>query len=171
MNRRLCALFLAALSLALAALGGMARAADAAEVELGMKIYQTTGGCAKCHAWTGRGALLYDSGIGFLDPPPSLIRSTLDRKAMIELLACGTPGGKMPQFLGDAWTERFRCAGKTADDLPADKRPPHPYTILTMPQIEALASFVAEVYQGHGMSLENCLKYFGPPAPMCVLIP
>lgn len=158
------------LALTLASLSGAGRAADPAEIELGMKIYQTTGACAPCHAWTGRGALMYESGIGFLDPPPSLIRSTLDRAAMIELLACGTPGGKMAQYLGEAWTEQHRCNGKLAGDLPADQRPPRAYTVLTRQQIEALASFVAEVYQGHGMSLENCIKYFGPPARLCDLV-
>ena len=156
------------LALAGAALAGAARAADAAEIELGLSVYKTT--CASCHAWTGNGVMPYDPGEGFLNLPPSLVRSTLERAAMIELLACGTPGGQMPQYLAEAWSEQRRCYGKLAGDLPPEARPPRPYSTLGVRQIEALASFVQEFYQGKGLTLANCLKYFGPPARLCDLL-
>jgi hypothetical protein len=147
-----------------------ARAQGVAEIELGMTIFKTTGNCASCHAWTGRGALLYDSGVGFLDPPPSLEKTKLDRAAMIELFSCGTPGGKMAQHLAEAWSDRHRCYGKTNADLAAGPRPPRAYTALTLIQIEALASYVAEVYQGKSISHDYCVKYHGPPARICDLL-
>ena len=143
-------------------------AADPAEIEDGMRVYRTSGECEKCHGWQGYGVNRYDSG--WIDPPPSLIASRLTRAQVIELLSCGTPGGWMPQYLARAWTEERRCNGRTLSELAPELRPKRPYSALSQRQIEAAASFVVEVYQGKGMSLGDCLAYFGPASRACDLL-
>ena len=147
--------------------GFVARAqeADPALIEEGMRIYKTKAECDDCHGWTGRGGP--HSGENEPDPGPSLVQSTLDRNTMIELVSCGTPGGQMPRYLAAAWTETHPCYGKIATDLPPKGLPPAPYTVLQPSQIEAVVTYVQEVYQGNGMTLGYCEKYYGPNSPAC----
>ena len=144
-----------------------AQEADPALIEEGMRIYKTKAGCEGCHGCTGWGGLPEDEPEIYPDPGPSLVHSRIDRDTMIELVSCGTPGGQMPRYLAAAWTEAHPCYGKLANDLPPESLPPAPYTVLQPGQIEAVVAYVQEVYQGKGMTLEYCEKYFSPNSPAC----
>ena len=144
-----------------------ALAADPAQIGEGIRVFRGAGQCETCHVWSGTGGPANDVSAVY-DVPP-LVRSTLDRAQMIELVSCGTPGGYMPQYLATAWTDRRRCYGKLAAELAAEERPPRPYTVLTQVQIEAVVAFVQEVYQGKGMTLDYCLKYHGEKSRSCEL--
>ena len=144
---------------------GAASAADPAQIDEGLRLFRGVGQCDTCHVWTGTGGLITDL------PPhynvPSLVTSKLTRQELIDLLACGTPGGVMPQFLARAWTEPRRCYGKVLADLPPEERAPKPFSAMTQPQIEAVVAFIQEVYQGKGMSFAYCQKYHGEKSPAC----
>ena len=163
----------------LAAAAATAQTADPAQVEAGMQVYKTAV-CEFCHGGKGNGGEAHDEYYGRgIEPGPSLVLTKLDRERMIELLSCGTPAGKMPQYLVTAWTLDRRCYGKVAADLPLEDRPlrpspyadpPGPYSTLTASQIEAVVTYVQEVYQGKGMTLPNCIKYYGPTSRACDLL-
>ena len=144
-----------------------------------MRVYKTAV-CEFCHGGTGNGGTVDEDNHGRrIDPGPSLVLTKLDRERMIELLSCGTPGGQMPQYLATAWTNERRCYGKVAADLSPEDRPlrpspyaepPGPYSTLSAGQIEAVVTYVQEVYQGQGMTLANCIKYYGPASRACDLL-
>ena len=143
-----------------------AQEADPALMEEGMRIYKTKAGCDVCHGWRGQGGTPRED-LENEPNPVSLVRSGIDRNTMIELVSCGTPGGYMPRYLAAAWTEAHPCYGKLANDLPPESLPPAPYTVLQPSQIDAVVSYVQEVYQGKGMTLDYCEKYFSPNSRAC----
>ena len=142
-----------------------AQDADPAVIDAGMRVYNSTVECEICHGWTGRGGPANDEPEN--DPGPSLVLSELDRDTMIELVACGTPGGQMPQYLATAWTEARPCYGMTAADQSPQRRPPRPDRTLRPGQIEAVVTYVREVYQGKEMTLDTCIKYYSPTSRAC----
>ena len=141
--------------------------ADPALIDAGMRIYKTTALCEVCHGWTGRGGMANDEPEN--DPGPSLVHSELDREAMIEIVSCGTGWPReMPQYLATAWSDEHPCYGKTAADLPSNRRPPRINKLQLLPsQIESVVTYVQEVYQGKEMMLEYCIKYNGPTSRSC----
>lgn len=142
-----------------------AQEADLAVIDAGMRIYKTTAACEDCHGWTGRGGMANDEPDS--DPGPSLVKSEFGREALIEIVSCGKWPHEMPQYLAIAWSETHPCYGKTAADLSPDRRPPLPYRQLLPSQIEAVVTYVQEVYQGKEMTLEICVKYNGPKSQSC----
>ena len=144
----------------------IAQEADPVQIEAGMRVYKTTAECEHCHGWTGRGGLANDEPEN--NAGPSLVRSELDREAMIEIVSCGTPAPReMPQYLATAWTQGRPCYGQVAEDLLPKRLPPRPYQILRPSQIEAVVTYVQEVYQGKGMTLDTCVKYYSPTSRSC----
>src|ERR1051325_6476286 len=106
-----------------------------------MLLYKpSAANCESCHAWQGTGAFahddFYDRSVAFI---PSLVTSTLDRAAMIEVIACGRTGPDiipMPQYLKAARTPEHPCA----ED--GQERPPVAPYALSLKQIQALATYV-----------------------------
>ena len=162
-----------------------AQQADVALLEMGMRLFKDAltpadggAGCELCHNWNGVGR---QHNLLFADLVPAggtdLTKSTMTREQMIEMVACGTfDGGRiMPRFYGDAWTNAYKCYGKTAaeDALAASaagppKRPPQPGMRQLAPrEIEAVVAYVQAVYQGKSMSLDWCLKWYGTSSKGC----
>lgn len=74
------------------------------------------------------------------------------------------------RFAASAWTAQRPCYGKVAVALdPSQRAPQPPFTSLSQTQIDALATLVRSVYQGRQMTLENCIRYFGPTSRACDL--
>jgi hypothetical protein len=163
MSRRF-AVAAAALTFALAA-PALSQTFDPAAVEAGMRIYKSNDAdCEFCHGWTGGGR---QHNVNFSDTVAwgtSLVDSKLTRAEMIALVSCGKRGnGLMPRYRADAWTPAYRCDGKVAADVTEPPLPLLGLRQLTPTQIESVVTFIQAVYQGAGMmSIENCLKYWGP---------
>jgi hypothetical protein len=163
---RICQALAAGLLLALGALPAPARAQDLSALEEGMRIYQGLNSCELCHLFSGTG---FQHNMLFGPVPaggPSLVKSTLTRDEMIEMVRCGrlTPISIMPRYDGDAWTKNGPCWGKVAADIPAEELPVHGERLLARRQIELVVDYVRAAYQGHGMSHEWCVRYF-PTSP------
>ena len=154
----------AATSAQQAAQAQAAQAFDPAQVEAGMKLYKPTAAdCELCHAWSGAGRY-HDTPFSPVPAGgPSLVTSTMTRAQMIEMVTCGALHywGIMPRYRNDAWTPALRCHGKTRADIPDDEYPVIGMMQLTREQIEAVVTYVQAVYQGTGMSRDNCIKYWG----------
>ena len=143
-----------------------AQEADLGLIDEGMRIYKTRAACGDCHGWTGRGGMANDEPEN--DPGPSLVHSELDREALIEIVSCGAPWPReMPHYLATAWSKERPCYGMVAAELSPDRRPPRPDRTLRPSQIEAVVTYVQEVYQGKGMTLEYCIKYYSPTSRAC----
>ena len=141
---------------------------DPAVFDAAVRLYSSVAGCAFCHGWHGEHGELYDLDSGVLhDPGPSLVASTLDRAAMIEVVACGVPDSRMPRYLAEAWTEQRPCYGMLAGGLEGAELPPRDEALLSLRQIEGVVDFVQAVYQGTGMSKESCYRYYTLTHPMC----
>ena len=103
---------------------------------------------------------MYDLvGDSVRDPGPSLVASTLDRDAMIEVVSCGMPKSDMPRYLSRAWTEEHRCYGMVATDLERAQLLPRVEVFLSARQIETVVDYVRTVYQRTGITLEDSMKY------------
>ncbi len=151
--------------LAPAAARGQA-APDMATLEEGMRLYQGLNSCELCHLFNGSG---FQHNMLFGPVPaggPSLVKSTMTRDGMIEMVSCGklTAGSIMPKYRGDAWTRDRPCWGKLAADIPADEMPLHGERLLSGRQIEAVVDYVRAAYQGTGMGRAWCMRYF-PTSP------
>ncbi len=134
-------------------------------IDEGMRIYKTRAACQDCHSWTGMGGPANDEPAN--EAGPSLVRSELDREAMIEIISCGSWAREKPQYLAVAWTEEFPCYGKTVADAAPDRRPPRASPQLLPSEIEAVVTYVRQVYQGKEMTLDLCIKYNGPRSRAC----
>lgn len=145
-----------------------ARAADDATIDLGIKVYKGSSECLRCHGWNGKGGPPDDTP--GREPGGTLLSTKLTRAEMIELFSCGTAGGRMPQFLAEAWTEKHRCGGKVLFDLATDEIPERPYSMLSAEEIAAVADFVIEFYQGKTMTLAKCIRINGPDSRLCELL-
>ena len=150
-----------------------AQEADPTTVERGMRVYQSeTADCKTCHGWNGTGRFNDHQYVSEVDGiGPSLATSTMDRAAMIEVISCGrvttTANTMMPQFRGDAWTASYPCGGKTKADLAEGEKPLQAQYTLPPAIIEALVTYIQEVYQGKSMSWEWCSKYFKDYERIC----
>jgi mono/diheme cytochrome c family protein len=100
--------FLLAAVAALMALPALAQAQEA-----GATIWAREG-CADCHGnlAAGDGDPAYPAG-------PSLRQTRLDRAALIDTIACGRPGTKMPTHLKGSYTE-VACYGMPLGAQPAE---------------------------------------------------
>lgn len=148
----------------------LAQQADtAATIATGIRVYKEQGECWRCHGWNGTGGLPNVGDVADApDPGPALTTSRMDRQAMLEMVSCGRPEGKMPPFAPGAWTPQRRCYGKVAADLAPGERPPVAQVTLTQGQIEAVVTYVLSVYQGKSMTRAYCLQYFGvAQTPVC----
>jgi mono/diheme cytochrome c family protein len=139
-------------------------------IDLGIKIYKELGNCQMCHGFDGTGGnqVMMEDG-RFLDPAPPLTKSTMTTEEMIDIVTCGklTDTNIMPSFHEQAWTPERPCWGKTEADIPAEKRPP-PWGVPLYPdEIEAVVGWVQLALQGKEMSLEHCLRYYGPESRGC----
>ena len=156
----------------LAAAPAAAEEFDPAQVDAGRAIYQTTGAnCEMCHEWTGTGRNPNGRYSEVMAGGPSLVASTMDRTAMIEIVSCGkmVGWGVMPQYRNDAWTSALRCWGKVAADRAPGEAPEAGLVGLAAAQVEAVVTYVRAVYQGQRMTLANCQKYFGDKSKACDL--
>jgi hypothetical protein len=79
-------------------------------------------------------------------------------------------GNVMPAFREKAWTHEYPCYGKTEADLPGELRPPLWEIELYPEEVEAVVDWVMMAYQGKELSLELCLRYFGPESRGCDLL-
>ena len=74
------------------------------------------------------------------------------------------------RFAAGAWTARRPCYGNLAVALdPSQRAPQPPFPSLSQTQMDALAILVRSVYQGTQITLENCIRYFGPTSRACDL--
>ena len=116
-------------------------AAQAQDVSLGERIFQSKADCKFCHG---------ESGDGGGDPqspgqPENLRMSILKRAQMIEVVACGRPATEMPHFDKDAYGLRD-CYGLSAEKLGKDMPPDPATTSLTQREIEAVVDYVLAVF-------------------------
>lgn len=167
----------AGVAVVLLGLANSAQAQDMAVLEMGMRVFKDAlsqadggAGCELCHNWNGVGR---QHNFLFADLVPAggtdLTKSTMTREQMIEMVACGTfDGGRiMPRFRNDAWTNAYKCYGKTVADDPAE-RPPQPGMRSLAPrEIEAVVDYIRAVYQGKSMSMDWCLKWYGTNSKGC----
>lgn len=163
----------ALLVLVLVARGALAQPADPALVDAGMRIYKPDfANCEICHGWTGGGAFLYDDfwttsvAVG-----PPILATKRSHAEIVELIACGkvTAELKKPHYLPEAWTPAHPCSGRIAADVPPEEVPPLAPRPLTMAQIEAVVAYVEATYLNGGMTLAQCMKYFGERSKGCDL--
>ncbi len=170
---RACRALLAAVVLGLAA-PAIAQQADPAVVEAGMRLFKSDAAdCEFCHGWQGMGrqhTVFFSDTVAF---GTSLKDSKMTREEMIAVVSCGKRGGGlMPRYRGDSWSAAYRCDGKVAADITAAD-PPLPLNgqrQLTPAQIEAVVTYIQAVYQGTGMNVESCLKYWGATNRACDVI-
>ena len=92
---------------------------------------------------------------------PPVTTTKLDHAQMVEVVSCGKIGGQHPAFAAGAWSAMHRCYGKIRTDLQPEQLPPISDVKLTDGQIDAVATFVQEFYQGKSMNRARCLRYFG----------
>jgi mono/diheme cytochrome c family protein len=86
---------------------GDAAATPTPEQVLAGKRVWTDAACFNCHGTNGQGGRSKD-----FPPGPSLRTSELDTDFMLEVIACGIPGTRMPGWAKGAYTER-PCFGET----------------------------------------------------------
>jgi mono/diheme cytochrome c family protein len=116
--------------LALLSLQGLAIARDSDAVTGGRKVW-IFAGCSNCHGDKGQGGTQVDFPAG-----PSLRTTTLDHKAMVEVISCGRAW--MPAWLKGAYTDR-PCYGTVTAPVPAQITSTG---ALNSEQIEALVNYV-----------------------------
>ncbi len=147
-------------------LPGAAMAQDLAAAEAGMRLYRADNvDCEMCHGWLGGGRYHDTQYSDVTAGGPSLIKSTMTREEMIERISCGKMmEGRilvMPQYLGNAWTNEHKCyGGKVKADVPWEETPLQGLKQMTPAQIEQVVTYIQTVYQGKGMTLEWCQKYW-----------
>ena len=171
----------AGVAVVLLGLAGSAQAQDMAVLETGMRVFKDAlsqaeggAGCELCHNWNGVGR---QHNMLFAELVPAggnaLTLSTMTREQMVEMVSCSTFDGwrLLPQFRGDAWTNAYKCYGRTAaEDAAAatPRRPPQPGMRSLAPrEIEAVVDYIQAVYQGKSMSLDWCLKWYGTNSKGC----
>lgn len=134
-----------------------------ARIDAGLALYKSDRTeCDSCHGWAGKGKDA-DHPYSHLEyGGPSLVKSTLDRAAMIEMISCGkiSDGKIMPQYRGDAWTAEHPCWGNLAADIPSAERPLRASRTLAPREIELVVDYIQAVYQGKEMTWDWCRKYF-----------
>ena len=131
----------------LAALGAslcLAAAARAQDTSFGQRVFQDKADCKFCHG---------PEGDGRGDPrspgaAANLHTTILDKKQLVELIACGRPGTEMPHFDKYAYDDDTPCFGMKEKDVGKDK-PPDPHsTPLTRREIEAVVDYMIAVFVG-----------------------
>lgn len=144
---------------------------DQAQVDAGMLLYKPGfANCEVCHGWRGGGAFLHEEPwtISVAVGPP-IEQTKRSRAQLIELVACGTVTAELrkPHYLAEAWTDAYPCGGKVAKDMPPHQLPPVAPRPLTMAQIESVVTYVQATYLNGGMTLAQCVKYFGEKSKGC----
>jgi mono/diheme cytochrome c family protein len=104
---------LAATVAATVATCAMAAEPATSRVEAGRTVWKDAG-CEVCHGANGQGGTSPDQPAG-----PSLRGGKLDRKALIEVIACGRPGTQMAAWLKGAYTVT-PCYAATTRPVPGD---------------------------------------------------
>jgi mono/diheme cytochrome c family protein len=89
-----------------AATAATAAAPTQEQILAGKRIW-VDAACFNCHGNNGQGGSSKDFPHG-----PSLRTSQTDHDTMLEIIACGLPGTKMPAWAKGAYTERA-CYGET----------------------------------------------------------
>jgi mono/diheme cytochrome c family protein len=97
------------------------------------------GGCEGCHGANGQGGTSPDLPAG-----PSLRASKLDRKGLMEVIACGKPGTQMAAWLKGAYTA-IPCYAAAARSVPSDVIVVGAYA---MTDIEALIDYLQATFVG-----------------------
>jgi mono/diheme cytochrome c family protein len=155
-----------ALSLAILAASGGARAEDAASAEearlldYGKEIFKTKATCQFCHKWDGSG----DQGYG--GNALSLRNTKLTAEQMTETVKCGRPGTGMPYHDAFAYTDK-RCYGLTRGSIGNDM-PPEPMAFLNAHEIDAVVKYLFAKDVGRGASTyEECVEFWGTGTRQC----
>ncbi len=157
--RRLPRSILLASAMILCATALMHGAARAQQAD-GKQVYRDAN-CMGCHKWHGEG------GGGYGGAALSLRETSADRDQLVEIIACGRPGTRMPFHLRDAWSQSAPCYGMTKDSL-GGPLPPRPAKFLRDYQIEAVADYVAHTLQGRGAPTRaECEAFWGAGAREC----
>ncbi|MDA0653992.1 MAG: cytochrome c [Proteobacteria bacterium] len=134
---------------------------EARAVTLGRQIYAGKANCSQCHGWHANG---FSSHMG---NGPSLRTTSLDREGLVETISCGRPGTYMPYHIALAFTPSFPCYGisdkadlgglGTAVGIPLQPR-----------EINNLVEFLLKEVVGAGpITLEYCIRYYGPESRNC----
>jgi mono/diheme cytochrome c family protein len=140
------------------ALSSSARAEP--DLEAGKTVYRDAN-CIGCHKWHGGG------GGGYGGAALSLRDTMLDREQLIEVIACGRPGTRMPYHVRGAYKQVDCYAGTTQADL-GDDFPPKAAKLLRDQQIEAVADYLMARLQGQGAAtFEQCVAFWGEGAKQC----
>ncbi|MBT3396534.1 MAG: cytochrome c [Alphaproteobacteria bacterium] len=126
----------------------------------GREVYRDKAQCHWCHGWDGRGA---ESHMG---NGPSLRESFLDLAGLIEVIACGRIGSKMPAHDTKAYDDD-RCYGITRADLDEKEVPTPGLAMLRANEIEFVARFLVEQVVQFELTLDYCVRYYGEGASPC----
>ena len=134
----------------------------AQDLSPGKRVWSQTGGCIRCHGWSGNGT---PEGPDY--PAGANLRVTaLTRAAVKEVVMCGRPASDMPYFDRNAY-KSLTCYGMTTAQV-GERRPRAAENSLNDAQLEALLDYVFTKIVGQGaVSRAACEDYFGPGAPKC----
>ena len=130
--------------LTLTAFAALATPALAQDTSFGQRVFQDKADCKFCHG---------PEGDGRGDPrspgaAANLRKTILDKKQLIDIIACGRPATEMPHFDKYAYDDDTPCFGMKEKDIGKDK-PPDPHsTPLTRREIEAVADYILATMVG-----------------------
>ena len=134
---------------------------------LGKKIWLTGVTCKYCHGSLGQGVQ---------DDPQmpqgyNLRATSLSPDQMREVVRCGRPGGLMPYFQRNAWTERAPCYGMTAAEV-GDLIPDKADKMLSDRSLDAIIAVIFEEFVGKTeITREICVDFVGEGATRCKQYP
>ena len=142
----------------------VAHAADAGDMEEGMRIFTQKANCQACHGWSGDGRKMDNQ----MPDGANLRETKLDRNTFAMIVRCGLPGTGMPPFDKFAYSDG-RCFGKKQADLKAaGLKMADPPATLQPREIEMLADFAYAKIVGQGpMDRAKCADYWGAATDVC----
>ena len=150
-----------ALSLACAS----AQEADPADVNAGLRLFQSKGNCNTCHGWAGDGRKM-DTQM----PDGANLRETaLDRETVLKTIQCGRPGTGMPAFDRLAYSDG-RCYGmKKADLAKSNLMLTDPPATLAAREMNLIADFLFAKVVGKGPmnNRETCIAFWREAVSAC----
>ena len=139
-----------------------ARAADAADLAEGMRLFHQKGDCQACHGWAADGRKMDNQA-----PDGANLRETaLDRGNLIMTIKCGRPGRGMPAYDRLAYSDG-RCYGMKVSDLKGLTLSDPPATLQPR-EIELLVDFLYAKVIGRGaLNRAGCVEFWGSENESC----